>query len=121
MEALFAGLPVVMSDVGGAREQMGSDPARGYLVSNPLGDSLRVDWESMRTARYRTQANRDEFVTAMRRLVDDRQDYLSNRALLAAESAARFSADTCLARHAAVLRAVASGADLPELVDIPSP
>jgi glycosyltransferase involved in cell wall biosynthesis len=120
MEALFAGLPVVISDVGGAREQMGSDPARGYLVSNPLGDSLRVDWESMRTARYRTQANRGELVTAMRRLVDDRQDYLSNRTFLAAESAARFSADTFLARHAAVLRAVISGADLPELVDAPS-
>lgn len=121
MEALFAGLPVVISDVGGAREQMGTDPARGYLVSNPLGDPLRVDWESIRTARYRTQANRGELVTAMQRLVGDRQDYLSNRALLAAESAARFSANTCLARHAAVLRAVANDTDLPELVDVPRP
>ena len=121
MEALFSGLPVVISDVGGAREQMGHDPARGYLVTNPLGDSLMVDWESMRTARYRTQANRNELVTAMRRLVDNRQDYLEHRALLAAESAARFSADTCMARHATLLRAVANDADLPELMDVRTP
>ena len=120
MEALFAGLPVVISDVGGAREQMGSDPARGHLVGNPLGDALRVDWESMRMARYRRQANRDELVTAMRQLVENRQHYLHDRAGLAAESAARFSADTCIARHAAVLRAVAAGADLPDLVDVHS-
>ena len=120
MEALFAGLPVVISDVGGAREQMGSDPAHGHLVGNPVGDALRVDWESMRMARYRRQANRDELVTAMRQLVEHRQHYLHDRAGLAAESAARFSADTCLARHAAALRAVATGADLPDLLDVHS-
>jgi glycosyltransferase involved in cell wall biosynthesis len=120
MEALSAGLPVVISDVGGAREQMGNNPARGYLVANPMGDSLRVGWESMRTARYRTQANRDELVTAMQGLIDDRQGYLGNRAQLAAESAARFSADTCMARHAVVLRAAATGVDLPELLGVHS-
>lgn len=112
MEALFTGLPVVLSDVGGAREQIGDDAARGYLVANPLGDPLTMDWESIGSARYRSQVNRDEFVTAMDHLVAGRKDYLSHRDRLAAESAARFSADACLARHAAVLRAVAVGADL---------
>ena len=41
MEALFAGVPVVLSEVGGAREQIGSKPERGYLVTNPLGDPLQ--------------------------------------------------------------------------------
>ena len=49
----------------------------------------------------------------MRRLIADRDEYLINRERLATESAARFSADVCLARHAAVLGAVATGADLP--------
>jgi glycosyltransferase involved in cell wall biosynthesis len=113
MEALFAGLPVVLSDVGGAREQVGDDPARGYVVANPLGDPLNVDWESIRSARYRPQVNRDEFVTAMEHLVANRQDYLRDRERLAAGSAARFDADVCLARQAAALRAVATGSDLP--------
>lgn len=113
MEALFAGLPVVLSDVGGAREQVGNDPARGYLVANPLGDPLNMDWESIADARYRKQANRDELTTAMDRLILGQADYLGNRGRLAAESATRFSADRCLAQHAAVLRALASGADLP--------
>jgi glycosyltransferase involved in cell wall biosynthesis len=113
-EALSAGLPAVLSDVGGAREQIAGDPARGYLVGNPLGDPLTVNWESIGAARYREQVNRDEFAIAMDHLVADRENYLRNRQCLAAESAARFSADACLARHAAVLRAAALGTDLPD-------
>ena len=116
MEALFAGVPVVLSDVGGAREQIGDDPSRGCLVSNPLGDPLSVDWESVGATRYRMQPNRDELVAAMERLVDDREYYLSGREHLAAESAARFSAHSCLERHAAVLHAVVNGTTLPATV-----
>lgn len=108
-EALFAGLPVVLSDVGGAREQIGGDSRRGYLVANPLGDPFAVTWESVAAARFRPQPNRDELVTAMDQLVEDRKRYLDDREFLAAESAARFSASACLRQHAAVLRAVAAG------------
>jgi glycosyltransferase involved in cell wall biosynthesis len=118
MEALFAGLPVVLSEVGGAREQVDGRSERGYLVTNPLGDPLSVDWASVGATRYRPQVNRDEFTTAMDHLVADREEYLRNREQLAAESAARFSASVCLARHAAVLRAVATGAALPSERDI---
>ena len=113
MEALCMGVPVVLSEAGTAREQIGDDPRRGYLVANPLGDPLRVNWESMGAARYQPQVNRDEFAAAMEHLVADRGDYLRGREQLAAESAIRFSADVCLARHAAVLLAAAAGADLP--------
>ena len=113
MEALFAGLPVVLSEVGGAREQIGGDPARGCMVANPLGDPLSVDWDAAGAARYQPQVNRDELAAAMGKLIAGRRDYLGNRGQLAAESAARFSAGACLARHAAVLRAVVTGADLP--------
>jgi glycosyltransferase involved in cell wall biosynthesis len=113
MEALCTGVPVVLSEAGMAREQIGADPARGYLVANPLGDPLLADWESMGAACYRPQVNRDELATAMGYLVANREDYLRGRERLAAESAVRFSADACLARHAAVLVAVATGADLP--------
>jgi glycosyltransferase involved in cell wall biosynthesis len=109
MEALYAGLPVVLSDVGGAREQISDDPARGYLVGNPLGDPLTVNWESVGAARYRPQVNRDELAASMERLIANRQDYLCNREQLAAESSVRFSAEACLAQHAAVLRKVANG------------
>ena len=108
MEALFAGLPVILSEVGGAREQIGADSARGYLVANPLGDPLKVDWDLIGAARFQPQVNREELTTAMERVVADRDHYLSNRDQLAAESARRFNADSCLTEHAAVLRAVAT-------------
>ncbi len=113
MEALFAGLPVVLSEVGGAREQIGDDPARGHVVRNPLGDPLSVDWDAAGAAQYAPQVNRDELAHAMGDLVLRRDDYLGNRERLAAESASRFSAGACLAQHAAVLRAVVAGAELP--------
>jgi glycosyltransferase involved in cell wall biosynthesis len=113
MEALFAGLPVVISEVGGAREQVGDGHARGHVVANPLGDPLRVNWDAAGAAQYAPQVNRDELAAAMGDLVVHRDRYLGSREQLAAESAARFSADACLAQHAAVLRAVVAGADLP--------
>jgi glycosyltransferase involved in cell wall biosynthesis len=113
MEALYAGLPVALSEVGGAREQIGEDPDRGYLVANPLGDPIAVSWESLAAARFQPQVNHDELVSAMENLIADRERYRANRDRLAAESGARFSANQCLARHAAVLNAVAQGKDLP--------
>jgi glycosyltransferase involved in cell wall biosynthesis len=113
MEALCAGLPVVMTDVSGAHEQIGGDPARGYVVANPLGDPLKADWVSSAAAQYRPQQNREELAATMALLVQDRNDYLSNRDHLAAESAVRFSSASWLARHDAVLRAAAAGVSPP--------
>ncbi|HEY3716631.1 MAG TPA: glycosyltransferase family 4 protein [Jatrophihabitantaceae bacterium] len=109
MEALFAGLPVVISEVGGAREQVGDDPRRGYVVPNPLGDPLAVGWQTIGAARYRDQVNRPDVVSAMRNLIAYRSSYLDGRERLAAESAVRFSPAICLAAHADVLTAVANG------------
>jgi glycosyltransferase involved in cell wall biosynthesis len=119
MEALVAGLPVIIADVSGAREQIAGEPARGYVVANPLGDPLKADWASSAAAQYRPQANREELAAAMELLAANRHDYLCNRARLTAESAARFSTASWLARHAAVLRAAAEGAALPDTWALP--
>jgi glycosyltransferase involved in cell wall biosynthesis len=110
MEALCTGLPVIMTDVSGAHEQIGGDPARGYVVANPLGDPLMADWPSSAAAQYRLHANRAELVAAMTLLVAERDQYLRNREDLAAESAVRFSFASRLVQHDAVLRAAATGA-----------
>jgi glycosyltransferase involved in cell wall biosynthesis len=114
MEALCTGLPVIMTDVSGAHEQIGGEPARGYVVTNPLGDPLKADWASSAAAQYRPQHNREELAATMALLVKDREEYLSNRDHLAAESAVRFSSASWLARHDAVLRAAATGVSPPE-------
>lgn len=110
MEALCAGVPVVLSDVGGAREQIGGERSRGFLVGNPLGDPLAVDWESAAAARFRPQPNREQLTEAMERVIADRRTYARDRSDLARESAERFSPERCVRRHAEVLRAAAAGA-----------
>jgi glycosyltransferase involved in cell wall biosynthesis len=107
MEALYAGLPVVLSEVGGALEQIGSGGARGHVVANPLGDSLRVNWETIREARYARQMNRQMLVEAMSSLIVNRKEWVANRAALASESRLRFNPVLCLGSHAQVLAAAA--------------
>lgn len=108
MEALYSGVPVVLSEVGGAFEQVGCGENRGYLIPNPVGDPFRVNWETIRDARYVRQANRDALVTAMSSLIDNRASFLEARERLISESAARFHPDVCLRSHARVLTAAAN-------------
>lgn len=114
MEALGAGLPVVMSDVGGAREQLAGGIAKGALVANPLGDPLAVDWAAIGAARFREQANRDELVAAMTGLARGTLP-VDPRPVIAADSLARFDDELCIRRHAHAITAtaVALPVDLP--------
>lgn len=106
MEALHAGVPVVVTDVGGAREQVGT-AGRGILVPNPLGDPSTVDWGSIGRTRFKAQENRERLVEAMVRMIDERELWFGLRDSLAEESRQRFSLDRMLAAHATVLRAAA--------------
>ncbi|HEY8158400.1 MAG TPA: glycosyltransferase family 4 protein [Methylobacter sp.] len=109
MEALYVGVPVVLSEVGGAREQVGVNEERGHVIPNPIGDPLRVDWETMRKARFARQANREALVAAMSSLITDRAFWLNRRQQLIEESATRFHPDMCLLNHAQVLKAAVQG------------
>ncbi len=117
MEALATGLPVVMPDVGGAREQL-DGPGRGVLVANPAGDAERLDWDVISDLRFRRQPNEDELVAAMSTVLADIEGSAGRREQLAAESRAAFPAILCLQRHAEVLRAVATRQPLPHFVTV---
>ena len=108
MEALYAGLPVVVSDVGGAREQVGDDGERGRLVSNPIGDPLAVNWRTIDNALYARQSNRDELVKAMCATIERRDHWASRRSELRSESGDRFHPEHAVRGHAAVIRRVVS-------------
>jgi glycosyltransferase involved in cell wall biosynthesis len=118
MEALFAGLPVIISEVGGAREQVGENGRRGFVVGNPLGDPEVMDWGSMSRARFRPQVNRAALVEAMSAVIADRVRWREARGELRAESVKRFSVDLCIERHADVLTRATAGAAISLPVDI---
>jgi glycosyltransferase involved in cell wall biosynthesis len=115
MEALASGVPVVMSDVGGAREQL-DGVARGYLVANPAGDADLLDWDTISSMRFRAQGNKDELVHAMSTVVSESDLWARRRLKLSAESRSRFPSLLCLERHAQVLSAVARGAAIPHFM-----
>lgn len=105
MEGLAAGLPVVISDVGGAKEQVGGQGERGFVVANPLGDPEEARWPAAGRAKFADQPNRKELVARMREVSRERQRWATARAALAEESRQRFSAERCVAGHASVLTA----------------
>ena len=47
-EALWAGLPLLLSECGGSRELVGEGDRRGIVVPNPLGDPLAASAEAIR-------------------------------------------------------------------------
>lgn len=104
MEALSAGLPAILSEVGGAREQLGPDGARGFVVGNPLGDAETANWENARGMLFRRQRNRGELVQAMNCVIAHRDKWAAARRDLSEESKTRFSAEGCAKQHAEVLR-----------------
>ncbi|MFI5896529.1 glycosyltransferase family 4 protein [Actinoplanes sp. NPDC051513] len=108
MEALTSGVPTVMTDVGGAREQLAAGD-RGILVEHPAGDPTALDWGTISDLRFRPQQNEAELVAAMAKLIGDRAHWAERRSALRAETLAEFSAEQCLRRHADVLKAVAAG------------
>ncbi|GIJ80073.1 Glycosyltransferase involved in cell wall bisynthesis [Micromonospora phaseoli] len=112
MEALAAGVPVVLTDVGGAREQLGGG-RRGYLVANPAGKAELVDWPVINDLRYRPQPNRAELVAAMSSMIRDRVAWADARQRLRDEAIGLFNPEESLAGHAGVLRAVALAEPLP--------
>jgi len=103
MEALSAGLPAILSEVGGAREQLGTDGSRGFVVANPLGNAETANWENLSGMLFRPQRNRDELVAAMNSVIAHRDQWAAARRDLSEDSKKRFSAEGCAKRHAEVL------------------
>lgn len=106
-EAMTSGLPVVLSEVAGAREQLDSKDPTGILVGNPGGAFDAVSWDTISAWRFQRQANHDELVAALSRMVLERDAWASHRGIMAQEASRRFDPQRCLDRHAAVLRQAA--------------
>ena len=71
-EAWAAGLPLILSDVGGARELVARDSARSVLIANASGEASGVTDSRVERARWRArhQRNSSEFGDAIRTVVD---------------------------------------------------
>jgi glycosyltransferase involved in cell wall biosynthesis len=109
MESLLAGTPVIMSEVGGAREQIGDHGERGRIVPNPLGNPESVNRDTVRSARFQPQVNKGALVAAMLSMIDERDLWEAARQSLAVDAEQCFDIDVFLARYADVLGRAASG------------
>jgi len=111
MEAIFTGLPAVLSEVGGAREQVGENRRWGFVVENPLGDPETIDWKRINRVRFCSQVNHSALVEAMCAVIAERDHWRNAREELRAEAMERFSVNICVQRHAEVLmQAAVNGA-----------
>lgn len=106
-EAAMAGLPLVLSDVGGAHELV--DGLRGSVVANPAGAPDRLDLAMIKRARrrFRRQANRGPLAQAMLDVAEDIDMWRARRPELAASARETLGSSTMAQAHACVLNDVA--------------
>lgn len=113
-EAQAAGLPLILSDVGGAAELVARDPGRSVLIPNACGAAQAVTDARVGRARARSrgQANAESVVQAVaavsRRVVSERQSP-SSHARGGAAGVAPAGTDAMTAAHAGLLRRAAHG------------
>lgn len=106
-EAVMAGLPLVISDVGGARELVGTSGERGVICGNPAAEPATITLAQIRAARRRAvQRNRAELSSAMGDICRDITLWRARRDQLARDAAIWLSADEMVAQHASLLRSV---------------
>jgi glycosyltransferase involved in cell wall biosynthesis len=105
-EAVTAGLPLIVSEVGGARELVGPDGQRGIMVPNPCGNALEVSQRTVRMARRaRRQVNEEAVADALVRTVDDGALWAERRAAIATEASTLFGWQRTIHGHADVISA----------------
>lgn len=111
-EAVRAGLPLVMPDVGGASELIGPGMARGHRVANPAQAADSMTMRDIRAARRRParQRNRDELARAILTIANDRDRWRARRQEIAARSD-WLDADAMVRRHASLIATVGSGVE----------
>lgn len=109
-EAAAIGLPLVLSDVGGARELVARNAARSVLVPNATGPADQVTDARVRTARWRSadQPNAGALAVAVSAVA---ASVRAGAAPGAAEDSDRGGVQAMRAAHAALIRAAADHGD----------
>jgi glycosyltransferase involved in cell wall biosynthesis len=106
-EAIMAGLPLVISDVGGAHELVGNRGERGEICANPAGAPATITLAEIGAARRRAmQSNSAAITTALRVILHDIARWRERKDQLARDAAVWLGADAMVDSHAALLRTV---------------
>jgi glycosyltransferase involved in cell wall biosynthesis len=110
-EAAAIGLPLVLSDVGGARELIARDAARSVLVPNATGSADRVTDARVRAARWRSvaQSNAAALGAAVSAVAATVRAEQAGAAPGAIDDPDRGGVHAMRTGHAAVIRAAARG------------
>lgn len=111
-EAVMTGLPLVISDVGGARELAGVAASRGVICANPGGAPATITLPQIRSARRgREQVNAEALAAELRTICCDIAGWRSRRERLALDATQWLGADVMVAAHARLLHGVQTTAE----------
>ena len=112
-EAAAIGLPLVLSDVGGARELVARSAAHSVLVPNATGPADLVTDARVRTARWRSadQPNAGALAVAVSAVAASVRAGRAGAAPGAAEDSDRGGVQAMRTAHAALIRAAADDGD----------
>jgi glycosyltransferase involved in cell wall biosynthesis len=112
-EAVLSGLPLLISEVGGAAELVGSNGERGRIYDNPGGAPEAISLSEIQRARRRPerQRNRVQLARAVLEICAEIDVWRARRAELATAAGTWLNASRMAGEHARVLLAVGSSKD----------
>jgi len=110
-EAVAAGLPLLISEVGGATELV-DEGRRGWLFDNPAAAPQRLDYRSIQRARRSVdrQRNRLGLQHAVLAVAEGIDDWRSRRAELSSRARSSLASSRMVESHARVILEHAKGA-----------
>lgn len=114
-EAWAAGLPLILSDVGGARELVARDPLRSVLVPNPCGPSVTDALVERARRRSRRQRNAAQLAAAVHQVAARARSSPGIRSLPAPDAG---SVAAMVGQHAVILRTAAGAAPAAQAGDV---
>lgn len=116
-EAAMAGLPLIMSNVGGATELVGKLGERGRLLANPAAPAASITLDQIRRARrrVRNQANQSQLATAVLEVSAKIADWRMARFDLSAQAREWLGSDVMVTGHARLMRQITNSSAMDQL------
>ena len=104
-EAVWNGLPLVLSECGSARQLVGESGERGRVVPNPLDDPLDVTWQRLEALPARPEwTNQDSLVAAILDVLAARDEWEAKRAEIVGYARTRLHPSRVATAYAEVFR-----------------
>jgi glycosyltransferase involved in cell wall biosynthesis len=103
-EALVAGIPLIHSECGSARELVGKNEERGIVIPNPACEPIDLTWEVIKmTMDQKYQRNTSDLVNAMTQMIENQHQWHARKEQIRTEALQEFDIERTFHRYSQLI------------------